>query len=239
MGEVMKIGVLKTDDVRPQLVAEFGEYPEMFAALLKREDDALEFVTYEVQHGEYPADIDEVDAYLITGSKTGVYDDQPWIAPLMEFVRELRRSEKPTLGICFGHQIIAHALGGEARKSEKGWGVGVHSYEVQETPAWMVEPQPRFSLLVSHQDQVVALPPETKVIASSDFCPYAMLQVGGHMLTMQAHPEFTKPYSKGLMELRKEVFGEDMVEKGKESLHNDIHESAVARWMLAFLKSAA
>ncbi|WP_406828302.1 glutamine amidotransferase-related protein [Microbulbifer sp. ARAS458-1] len=235
----MKIGVLKTDDVRPQLVDEFGEYPEMFAALLQREDPSLEFVTYEVQHGQYPQDIDEVDAYLMTGSKTGVYDDQPWIAPLMAFVQELHHREKPTLGICFGHQLIAQALGGEARKSEKGWGVGVHSYEVQETPGWMLEPQENFSLLVSHQDQVVALPPKTKVIASSDFCPYAMLQVGEHMLTMQAHPEFTKPYSKGLMELRQEVFGADMVEKGKESLHNDIHASAVARWMLAFLKSAS
>lgn len=233
----MKIGILKTDDVRPQLVAEFGEYPEMFADLLQREDPTLEFVTYEVQHGHYPGDIDAVDAYLITGSKTGIYEDKPWIPPLMDFVRALHKRKKPTLGICFGHQLIAHALGGETRKSDKGWGVGVHSYEVQETPVWMTGPQARFSLLVSHQDQVAALPPETRVIASSDFCPYAMLQVGEHMLTMQAHPEFTKPYSRGLLELRGEVFGEEMAEKGKASLQNDIHTSAVARWMLAFLKS--
>ncbi|SEA46146.1 glutamine amidotransferase-related protein [Microbulbifer marinus] len=232
----MKIGVLKTDDVRKELVGEFGEYPEMFAELLRSQDPELEFVTYEVQRGHLPENIDEVDAYLITGSKTGVYEDKEWIPPLMEFVRKLHDAKKPTIGICFGHQLIAHALGGKTRKSDKGWGIGVHSYELQETPAWMSEPMPNFSLLVSHQDQVEELPPGAKVLASSEFCPMAMVQVDDHMLTFQAHPEFTKPYSKSLMELRREVFGEELVDKGHASLQNDIHESAVAKWMVEFLR---
>lgn len=232
----MKIGVLKTDDVRQELVGKFGEYPEMFADLLRDQDPSLEFVTYEVQRGHYPADIDEVDAYLITGSKTGVYEDKDWIPPLMDFVRKLHDAKKPTIGICFGHQLIAQALGGKVRKSDKGWGIGVHSYEVQETPAWMPEPLERFNLLVSHQDQVEALPPGGKVLASSDFCPMAMVQVGDHMLTFQAHPEFTRDYSKSLMDLRREAFGEELVDKGQASLQNDIHESTVARWMLEFLR---
>ncbi|WP_323845487.1 glutamine amidotransferase-related protein [Microbulbifer magnicolonia] len=232
----MKIGVLKTDDVRKELVGEFGEYPEMFAELLRSQDPSLEFTTYEVQRGHYPADIDEVDAYLITGSKTGVYDEKEWIPPLMEFVRKLHDAKKPTIGICFGHQLIAHALGGKTRKSDKGWGIGVHSYEMQETPAWMSEPMQNFSLLVSHQDQVEELPPGARVLASSDFCPMAMVQVDDHMLTFQAHPEFTKTYSKSLMELRREAFGEALVEKGHASLQNDIHESAVAKWMVEFLR---
>ena len=232
----MKIGVLKTDDVRKELVGEFGEYPEMFAELLRSQDPNLEFETYEVQRGHYPQDIDEVDAYLITGSKTGVYEDKDWIPPLMDFVRKLHEHKKPTIGICFGHQLIAHALGGKTRKSDKGWGIGVHSYEFQETPAWMSEPQESFSLLVSHQDQVQELPPGAKVLASSEFCPLAMLQVDDHMLTFQAHPEFTKPYSESLMDLRREVFGDEVVSKGKDSLQNDIHEGTVARWMLEFLR---
>ncbi|MFI2811461.1 MULTISPECIES: gamma-glutamyl-gamma-aminobutyrate hydrolase family protein [Microbulbifer] len=232
----MKIGVLKTDDVRKELVGEFGEYPEMFAQLLRDQDPSLEFVTYEVQHGHYPDDVDEVDAYLITGSKTGVYEDKPWIPPLMEFVRMLRERGKPTIGICFGHQLIAQALGGKTRKSDKGWGVGVHTYELQETPSWMSEPLDQFSLLVSHQDQVETLPPGARILASSDFCPMAMVQVDENMLTFQAHPEFTKPYSNSLMELRREAFGGDVVEKGQASLQNDIHESTVAKWMLEFLR---
>ncbi|MCX2780811.1 gamma-glutamyl-gamma-aminobutyrate hydrolase family protein [Microbulbifer thermotolerans] len=232
----MKIGVLKTDDVREELVDDFGEYPEMFAQLLRNQDPGLEFVTYEVQRGHYPEDIDEVDAYLITGSKTGVYEDKDWIPPLMEFVRRLHQVKKPTIGICFGHQLIAQALGGRTRKSDKGWGIGVHSYELQETPAWMSQPLERFSLLASHQDQVEELPPGAKVLAGSDFCPMAMMQVDDHMLTFQAHPEFTKPYSKSLMELRREAFGEEVVQKGHASLQNDIHENVVASWMLDFLR---
>ncbi|MEW5249194.1 gamma-glutamyl-gamma-aminobutyrate hydrolase family protein [Microbulbifer sp. 2201CG32-9] len=232
----MKIGVLKTDDVRAELVGDFGEYPEMFAELLNSQDPGLEFVTYEVQRGHLPDQIDEVDAYLITGSKTGVYEDKAWIAPLMAFVRKLHEARKPTIGICFGHQLIAHALGGRTRKSDKGWGIGVHSYEMQETPAWMSEPMQRFSLLVSHQDQVEELPPGARVLASSEFCPMAMVQIDDHMLTFQAHPEFTKPYSRSLMELRREVFGEELVQKGQASLQNDIHENTVAKWMLEFLR---
>ncbi|WP_444928567.1 glutamine amidotransferase-related protein [Microbulbifer sp. SSSA002] len=232
----MKIGILKTDDVRKELVGEFGEYPEMFAGLLRDLDSGLEFKTYEVQQGQYPVHIDEVDAYLITGSKTGVYDDKPWIAPLMDFVRELHDKKKPTIGICFGHQLIAQALGGRARKSDKGWGLGVHTYEMQETPNWMSEPAANFSLLVTHQDQVDQLPPGGRVLASSEFCPMAMVQVDEHILSFQAHPEFTKPYSNSLMELRREAFGAAVVDKGQESLKNDIHENTVAKWMLEFLR---
>ncbi|MDP5208608.1 MULTISPECIES: gamma-glutamyl-gamma-aminobutyrate hydrolase family protein [unclassified Microbulbifer] len=232
----MKIGVLKTDDVRKELVDEFGEYPEMFADLLRSQDPALAFSTYEVQHGHYPDRIDEVDAYLITGSKAGVYDHKDWISPLMDFVRKLHEAKKPTIGICFGHQLIAQALGGKTCKSDKGWGLGVHTYEMQETPSWMSEPMAKFSLLVTHQDQVETLPPGGRVLASSEFCPMAMLQVDDHMLSFQAHPEFSKPYSHSLMELRREAFGEALVEKGQISLQNDIHENVVAKWMLEFLR---
>ena len=107
----MKLGILKTDAVRPEWVPEFGEYPDMFIGLLRLADPALEFRVYDVEEGVYPEDIDEVDAYLITGSKSSVYDDQPWIATLMEFVRELDRRRKKLVGICFGHQLVAQALG--------------------------------------------------------------------------------------------------------------------------------
>ena len=118
----MKLGILRTDTVRPEWACDFGQYPDMFVTLMGRADPTLEFVTYDVESGQYPEDIDEVDAYLITGSKSSVYDDKPWILPLIEFVKEIAARNKKIIGICFGHQLVAQALGGKTEKSDKGWG---------------------------------------------------------------------------------------------------------------------
>ena len=132
----MKIGILKTDAVREEWVSEHGEYPDMFAALLGAADPALTFTTYDVRLGEYPAAIEDEDAYLITGSRHSVYDPLPWIAPLMDFVRELDQRRIKLVGICFGHQLIAEALGGSTRKAEQGWGVGLHRHRFSDRPDW-------------------------------------------------------------------------------------------------------
>jgi GMP synthase-like glutamine amidotransferase len=146
---LVKIGILKTDAVRPEWVPEFGEYPDMFIALLGELDPTLEFSVYDVEQGEYPADIDEVDAYLITGSKSSVYEDKPWIARLIDFVRELHRRGKKLVGICFGHQLVAQALGGKTEKSAKGWGVGRHTHRFIKLPSWHDQGEPEFDVLVS------------------------------------------------------------------------------------------
>ncbi len=233
----MKLGILKTDAVRPEWVPEFGEYPDMFIALLGRVDPELEFAVYDVEQGEYPADIDEVDAYLITGSKSSVYEDKPWIATLIEFVRELDRRRKKIVGICFGHQLVAQALGGRTEKSPKGWGVGLHSYRFASTPGWHDAEDPEYSNLVSHQDQVVENAEGARVLASSEFCENAVVQVGDHILTFQGHPEFVGGYSREIMEFRREMIGEQTYLTGVASLEGEYQGERVARWILNFLRN--
>jgi GMP synthase-like glutamine amidotransferase len=125
----LKIGILQADDVLPQLATQYGEYPVMFQQLLQaanvRNDISLEFVTYAVNAGIYPSEIDEVDAYILTGSKSSVYEDALWITQLAEFVRVLHSRKKKLVGICFGHQMVAHALGGYTSLADGGWGLGV------------------------------------------------------------------------------------------------------------------
>jgi GMP synthase-like glutamine amidotransferase len=122
----MKIGILKTDAVRPEWVPTFGEYPDMFERVLKLVDPDLEFEVWDIEEGEFPTTLDGIDGFIITGSKSSVYDDKPWIRSLEALVRELYEARKKVIGICFGHQLIAQALGGLVDKSPKGWGVGPH-----------------------------------------------------------------------------------------------------------------
>lgn len=232
----MKLGILKTDVVRPEWVSDFGEYPDMFKRLLSQADPALEFSVYDVEKGDYPADIDEVDAYLITGSKSSVYDDKPWIGPLMEFVRELNQRRKKLVGICFGHQLVAQALGGKTEKSSKGWGVGLHTHHFTKTPRWHDGGAADFHILVSHQDQVVANATGAEVLARSEFCESAVCQIGDHILTFQGHPEFVPGYSREIMEFRRQTIGEENYEKGVASLAVAPQQQRVARWIVNFLR---
>jgi GMP synthase-like glutamine amidotransferase len=232
----MKLGILKTDAVRSEWVPDFGEYPDMFIGLLGQVDPDLEFRVYDVEQGEYPADIDEVDAYLITGSKSSVYDDKPWIATLMEFVRELDRRRKKLVGICFGHQLVAQALGGKTDKSPKGWGVGLHTHRFNTVPEWHDDEDLDFDILVSHQDQVVSNATGARVLAGSEFCENAVCQIGNHILTFQGHPEFVPEYSREIMEFRREMIGEQTYADGVASLAANPQRERVARWIVNFLR---
>ena len=233
----MKLGILKTDAVRPEWVPEFGEYPDMFIALLAEQDPELEFAVYDVEQGIYPQDIDEVDAYLMTGSKSSVYEDKAWIHRLIEFVQELDARRKKLVGICFGHQLVAQALGGSTEKSPKGWGVGLHSYSFSELPAWHDQSDASFDVLVSHQDQVVENARGAVVLASSDFCENAVCQVGEHILTFQGHPEFLVDYSREIMNFRREMIGEEAYSSGMASLSSPTQGPRIARWILEFLRA--
>ena len=234
----MRIGLLQCDDVAPELREAHGNYPEMFATLFHRVDPSIEFVVWRCLDGQIPDDIDAVDAWMTTGSKHGVNDGLAWVDDLCGFVRRLWEAGKPLVGICFGHQLMAKALGGEVVKSPKGWGVGMSFNRVETRAEWMEPWQPSLDLLVSHQDQVSELPAQTRVLAGSDFCPFYLIQIGEHFLGVQGHPEFAKPYSRDLMALRSGLVGEERVREGEASLSAPVDDTLMARWILNFIHLA-
>ncbi len=192
------------------------------------------FEFFDVRRARYPYRIEDCDGYLITGSRASVYDDDPWIARLIGFVRDLHHAGARTVGICFGHQLIAQSLGGAVGRAPGGWGVGVHAWKVVRREPWMRPAMSEFRLLASHQDQVETLPPGARLLASSGFCPNAAFAVGEHMLAVQGHPEFSKDYAKFLMHRRRPLLGAAFG-PGMRSLDQPTDAGVVAGWIAGFL----
>ncbi|MBE0452096.1 type 1 glutamine amidotransferase [Roseovarius autotrophicus] len=187
----MRIGILKTGHAPDIVLGELGDYDAMFARLL--DGHGFEFDAYDVVDGIFPDGAHAADGWLVTGSKHGVYEDHPWIAPLEALIRAIRDAGRPLVGVCFGHQIIAQALGGEVIKHPGGWRVGPTEYEIDGTP---------LTLNAWHQDQVVLAPPGAEVVGRAEGCEIAALRLGDRILTVQPHPEFDATMMDRLIEYR-------------------------------------
>lgn len=231
----MRLGILRADVDRPHIADQFGAYSDMFRRLLDSTNcGELSYEIFDSRNGQYPSHVDECDAYLITGSAESVFDDFEWIHQLRDYVIELAGHRKKTIGICFGHQMIASALGGEVTRAPQGWGVGVHSYEITDPQPWLQPVASSFSLLCSHQDQVTQAPTGAKVFARSKFCPIAALSIGDYFISFQGHPEFEKAYAEYLMRMREDEIG-DSFDDALRSLSEFTDEKTVATWILNFL----
>lgn len=224
----MKIGILQTGNVPEPLVAKHGQYPSMFEKLL--DGHGFEFETYLVVDNKFPTNVDECDAWLITGSAHGAYEKHDFIPPLEDFIQEAYSKNIPQAGICFGHQIMAQALGGKVEKFDKGWGVGHTNY---------VTGDKEIELLAMHQDQVVETPPEAEIIASNDFCANAGLAYKNKALSFQPHPEFTPDFMRDLIAYKAgKGLPEEQAEKAYDSVEENNDSSQIALQLVQFFLNA-
>lgn len=198
----MKIGILQTGRTPAEMRAEHGDYDDLFKRMLAGR--GFTFETYPALDGVLPAAVTDADGWLITGSRFGVYEDHDWIAPLEDFLRQAFAADVPIVGVCFGHQILAQALGGKVEKFVGGWQVGPTDYTRTNGT--------RDRIMAWHQDQVTQLPLGAKVIGASDFCAYAMLAYGNTALTVQPHPEFSPAFLCDLLAARRNVLPADIAE---------------------------
>ncbi len=229
----MKVGLLECDHVREDLLPIAGDYRQMFADLFNRHAPQLELVSFDVRNGEFPASTTACEAFVCTGSRFSAYDEDDWIQELKNFLRQLRDGDKPFVGICFGHQVMAEALGGKVEKAVQGWGIGVHSLNVIKQESWMLPEQSSCGIQYSHRDQVVRLPENSVLLGESAHCPVAMYRVGETMLGIQGHPEFPAAYVEALVRGRTELIGADKVNAANFSAPTD--EAIITNWLSKFL----
>ena len=203
----MKIGILEAGLLNSAVEDRFDPYPLMFERFLGLANRDLSVQAFSVVRGEIPPSIYDCDGWLITGSRHGVYENLDWMLRLQDFIRELAETDIPLAGICFGHQIIAQALGGEVVKSDRGWGVGLQYYQIDQAQSWMDDAPGQVGIYSFHQDQVVKCPPSATVFSSSEFCPYAGLRYGDTIISVQAHPEFEADYELAILD----IYGRNIV----------------------------
>ncbi|MEJ6397749.1 type 1 glutamine amidotransferase [Yoonia sp. 208BN28-4] len=222
----MKIGILQTGHAPEELRPLSGNFSNLFEKFL--DGNGFDFVVYNVVDMAFPDTIRDCDGWLITGSKHGAYEDHPFIAPLETFIRDCYAADIPMVGVCFGHQIIAQALGGKVMKFEGGWAVGRQSYD------WQGE---TIYLNAWHQDQVVALPEGAEVCASNDFCANAALVYGQKAFTVQAHPEFDGAFVDGLATYRGPgVVPDGLLDTVRANIDAPVDNARLAQQVVSFFK---
>lgn len=222
----IKIGILQCGKFTHALGEKYVSYTNLFSILF--EGNQLEFVTYNAYLNDLPKDIRDVDGYVVTGSPRGVYEGHDWIAPLEKLVRDCFEISLPVVGICFGHQLMAQALGGRVEKFKDGWSAGRVVYQTPDGG--------ELKLNAFHQDQVLEPPVGAETILSSDFCKYAGLSYGSKGMSLQPHPEMDGDFISTLLDVRgKELLDDAQMKKTYESLNDDIDVGVAARMLLDIL----
>lgn len=223
----MKIGILQAGRCPDELCERHGDYDGFYTRLL--DGNGFEFETWPVLDGVFPAGVNDADGWIVTGSKFGAYEDHDWIPRLEDFLRAAFAAAVPIVGICFGHQILAQALGGKVEKFSGGWSVGVENYAFDDFAEDV-------RMIAWHQDQVTELPPGASVVGSSDFCRYAALAYDDRAYTIQAHPEFEAGFVSELIEARRNLLPENIATRGINSLAIETSSTKIAEGIVEFFK---
>ncbi|MBY5990832.1 glutamine amidotransferase-related protein [Ferrimonas balearica] len=231
----MVIGILDCDKVDPALAVDYGQYGEMFEAGFNRVRPGTTCRLYDAQGDALP-EVTECDAWVISGSRHSAYEPLEWIQRLSAWVPQAMAADRPIAGICFGHQLLAQALGGQVAKATQGWGMGPYETRVVSPAPWFPAGIDRWFLLSSHQDQVQTLPAGATLLASSDFCPNYSFVIEDKVFTVQGHPEFPVGYNRALADKRRAQIGEAVYRQAQAGFARPVDSDRFLASILDFLQ---
>ncbi|HEY4129573.1 MAG TPA: hypothetical protein VGM50_03100 [Gemmatimonadaceae bacterium] len=227
----MHVGLLACDEVADRFRHIAGGYQEMFERLLSPHMPELRLTRFDVQAGSIPSDPRACDAWITTGSRASAYDDAEWIRVLERFVIQVAESDRPFVGICFGHQVLARTLGAEVKRAAGGWGVGVLPMHVVRAEDWMVPARSTVRMQYMHADQATAPPDGAMLLGEAPHCPVAMFQRGPRLLGIEAHPEFPATYARALIEDRRARIGEQVAQDALARVDEPTDSEIVGGWI--------
>ncbi|MGF1721092.1 type 1 glutamine amidotransferase [Vibrio kyushuensis] len=231
----MKIGILAAGDTPTILREKYQSFADMTADMIRSYLPQAKFEYFDVKGGQFPEKLDEMVAWVITGSVHCANEELPWMLKLEALINELNQNKQCLIGICFGHQIIAKALGGSIEQYAGGWGVGLHEYQ------WKNDEHQTSFLPAFHQDQVVQAPKNAKVLLTSSFCKNAALLYDQNIFTCQFHPEFSNDFEQDLLSLFQEsTIPVSVADKAHRSLSERPSDNPViGQWIGELIASRA
>ncbi len=236
-----RFAVLKAGTANPGTRARLGDYGERFISLLSEPGETWH--VYDVEHGVFPEDVSGYDGFVITGSRYSAYEDRPWIKQLLELVREINERAIRLVGVCFGHQAIALALGGEVGLNPKGWDIGLKELILTEAArdlaSFRYAPEP-IRILVSHMDVVTRLPEQAVCLAYSERTEVEAFAIGPSVLSFQGHPEYDSGAVAEIIDLLsgQSVLPADRAEEGRASLAGEPHNAFLRNLLKGCLRGA-
>ena len=232
----INLGILQVNHDKSEDIGDkFPDDAHRFRNLFDDLETRFKYKVYMTIGDELPKDINEQDAYLITGSPLSVRDDHSFSKKLYEFIRNCDQNKKPLIGSCFGHQAIAVALGGIVSKSSIKWNVGIEKTKFENFMPWM-KPKNNLSLYVFHEDQVSVMPDDCKLLGSTQNCPISSFSKGNHIFTTQSHPEFDYTFMKTIVEKYKDILGTKIFDQAIKSLSNHVNGNTFSLWCENFIK---